>query len=81
MEDMTYYYLGYQRGYHAGVKKSVTHGRWVDDYDDYVGYIARCSVCGKKVLHAVSYDLTGERYEMNYCPNCGAKMDEVNGDE
>ena len=53
----------------------VKHGRWIDDYDVYIGYMPRCSVCGKKILYAVSFDLTGQKYQMNYCPNCGAKMD------
>lgn len=55
----------------------VKRGRWIDDYDVHIGYMPRCSVCGKKILYAVSFDLTGQKYQMNYCPNCGSKMDEV----
>ena len=48
--------------------QEVKHGHWVvaNDEDDEESY--RCSKCG---------DL--EYYTCNYCPNCGAKMDEVEG--
>lgn len=47
----------------------VRHGRWIKRYDG----IFDCSSCG------VRMDLAGtpEEYLMHYCPNCGAKMDEV----
>jgi len=48
----------------------VKHGRWIEHKggDDYIGYpIYECSECG--------YD-AGET-ATNYCPNCGARMDEV----
>lgn len=42
----------------------VRHGRWIEaTRDDPCYYV--CSICGKMV------DI-----EENYCPNCGAKMDE-----
>lgn len=46
---------------------SVTHksGKWITDRCDM--YI--CSKCN----HTYT-DLSGERYGMNFCPNCGAKM-------
>ena len=56
-------YLGYQRGYHAGVKKSVKHGRWEQDG---TGLYARCTVCKERTY------LGGRQ---KYCPNCGAKME------
>lgn len=43
----------------------VKHGRWID-MDDHV----MCSCCG-----ATHYGA-----DKNYCPNCGAKMDEVEND-
>lgn len=55
--------------------QEVRHGRWMDDYEPSIGYKPRCSVCGEKVLHGVSFDLCGNRHEMHYCPNCGARMD------
>lgn len=52
----------------------VVHGRWIKDNDsfqisDYCCYFDHtCSECGK---------IINDRYEFpNYCPNCGAKMDE-----
>lgn len=60
-------YLGYQRGYHAGIKKSVRHGRWVRKENIVGQEITVCSVCGEMKRQA-----TG-----NYCGMCGAKMDEV----
>ena len=41
-------------------------GRWITDRCDM--YI--CSKCN----HTYT-DLSGERYGMNFCPNCGAKME------
>lgn len=48
------------------------HGRWIVLHgvlagDDIYGDMGKCSNCG---LHL-------RNYEWNYCPNCGAKMDEV----
>jgi len=43
----------------------VRHGRWLDT--ETAPYQATCSVCG--VRQELEFD--------NYCPNCGAKMDEV----
>lgn len=41
----------------------VRHGRWI-------GKVYKCSLCGKWVD-----PLQGDA-DMNYCPNCGAKMEE-----
>lgn len=50
--------------------EAVRHGEWIpssiDPYDPYF----RCSVCDQG-YSTIYHD--GE--EMNYCPNCGAKMD------
>lgn len=43
----------------------VKHGRWIP-LEKEIG-LYECSICGHKILRA----------ECNYCPNCGAKMDEV----
>lgn len=40
----------------------VKHGRWVMQ-----GTAYGCSLCGEGVIHPFH----------NYCPNCGARMDEV----
>ena len=47
----------------------VVHGRWVNG--------CQCSVCGDR--HG-PYNSRHRPY-YNFCPNCGAKMDEVSGDE
>lgn len=44
----------------------VRHGRWIDDAG-----AQKCSVCGTSFS-----DLHPLYEEANYCPNCGAKMDE-----
>ena len=51
----------------------VVHGRWIDvgerydDYDECFYTVFKCSRCGT----------TKEEYPTsNYCPNCGAKMEE-----
>ena len=44
----------------------VKHGKWIG----YAGTIGNeCSVCGKWI------DVLQGTVEMNYCPNCGARMD------
>ena len=43
----------------------VRHGRWVDRTQEPGWPVAECSVCGS---HA-------GMFWMNYCPNCGARMD------
>ena len=48
----------------------VKHGRWVYDEDAIVH--GHCSVCGWCAIWQET-DVFGS----NYCPNCGARMDEV----
>lgn len=47
----------------------VKHGRWnrENDYNT-------CSVCGKSV-HVFNDD--GDKQNFTYCPNCGARMEEL----
>lgn len=45
----------------------VVHGRWIEHEKYIFGTMYYCSVCDNRILH-------GGR-ELNYCPNCGAKMD------
>ena len=48
-------------------------GEWVEYIDDMNGArYGRCTSCNKSTLNAVSYDLDGQRYIMDFCPNCGA---------
>lgn len=48
----------------ADVAPVVHHGRWTNYYFHPCGNRGHCSVCGK------------DSRQTNYCPNCGAKMDE-----
>ncbi len=47
----------------------VVHGRWIEDHD----YL-KCSECGVMVKCDFTFFDIGN---WNYCPNCGAKMQEV----
>ena len=53
----------------------IKHGQWIKN-DDRSGW--HCSCCGKDNLYAYPYTQNNERELQDfYCPNCGAKMDEV----
>ena len=47
----------------------VKHGRWIEEK----GKVAKCSVCKKET----EADIWGQYWLSPYCPNCGARMDEV----
>lgn len=52
----------------------IKHGRWIKGVDEYDGIeMCKCSECGYLNLECEVFQLDGFRY----CPNCGAKMDEV----
>ena len=53
----------------------VRHGRWINHYDDLFPEEStqECSVCHAEQMGTMLND--------NYCPNCGAKMDERREDE
>lgn len=49
----------------------VMHGKWINAYDTHGGSYYKCSRCAcyiEKIFFA-------NDYEVNYCPNCGAKME------
>lgn len=48
----------------------VRHGNWIKYYETDNGRCLRCSKC-------LMVFWVGDGREGNYCPNCGAKMDEV----
>ena len=69
-EEMLFAMCG--TGYQSQAMRTLRHGRWLleptNPYDDPSRknrMIKRCSCCGWQ--NACKY---------NYCPNCGAKMDE-----
>jgi len=47
--------------------QEVKHGRWLRPYSN--KQYKKCSVCGREFSVNLPYDA-------NYCPNCGAKMEE-----
>lgn len=47
----------------------VNHGHWIYKKTYYEADECNCSLCGQLMT-------TGKGKRMNYCPNCGAKMDE-----
>ena len=54
----------YEEGYADGKRDAVVHGHW--EYIGGYGYQYRCSNCILCVEH-----------KTNFCPHCGALMDEV----
>ena len=46
----------------------VRHGRWIEQEKYTFGVMYDCSICGDRILD--------NGHSWNYCPNCGAKMDE-----
>ena len=55
---------------------SVKHGHWTNINISVTGNSsAECSLCGT-VIHDTFADVN----RINYCPNCGAKMDDVEED-
>ena len=56
----------------------VVHGEWIETEMGYDDYAWVCTVCGEPwVLNAG----TPSENDMNYCPNCNAKMDGGDDDE
>ena len=52
----------------------VVHGRWEESTDDWFGTtVYTCSKCREDYVLAEG---TPKQKLWNYCPNCGAKMDE-----
>ena len=49
----------------------VRHGKWVAPDNEVTDYW-RCSVCGEEYYFEFNSPFENN---MNYCPNCGAKMD------
>lgn len=50
----------------------VRHGRWIEQEKYTFGTMYDCSICGDRILDNGHYN----GHSWNYCPNCGAKMDE-----
>ena len=50
----------------------VVHGKWEEESDPWGDSHYRCSVCGCEWFLEAG---TPAENGMNYCPNCGARMD------
>lgn len=44
------------------------HGQWIEQEKYTFGTMYDCSICGNRILD--------NGHSWNYCPNCGARMDE-----
>lgn len=72
--------IGYEKGRRDGYAEAVTdierHGHWINHFDDLfpMESTIECSACGEKewMMTIINH---------NYCPHCGAKMDEEGEDE
>ena len=53
----------------------VRHGRWIEQCEE---SLYSCSVCGAEWIGIVG---TPKEYGMDFCPHCGAKMDEKGCEE
>lgn len=57
--------------FHGGEYAPVKHGHWIVDKSGYPSII--CSECSVKIPMVAGWCMDAH---INYCPNCGAKMDE-----
>ncbi len=70
------YKKGYAEGYEDGKRDSVVHGHW-SSLTDCSNAGVYCSVCHKKVWKEdYAWCNRKNKLRSNYCPNCGAKMEE-----
>lgn len=53
-------------------EEPVRHGKWKSDC---MG-VLRCSECNAQAPWKYGRDYIDYRWKANYCPNCGARMDE-----
>lgn len=51
----------------------VVHGKWVNGEEN-------CPICGKSKFEGLDADIWAD-WKPNFCPNCGAKMDEEDEDD
>ncbi len=57
----------------ADVRENV-RGEWLSkNLDNFRKYEVICSVCGARFIG--NYDAYDEPYDFNFCPNCGAEME------
>lgn len=49
-------------------------GKWINKENSVLGITYECSNCGRDCVSAKSYDLKGNEWSYNFCPNCGVRM-------
>lgn len=55
----------------------VKHGRWITVSDGYGNGVAMASICECSLCKDTIWVYKNDERKWKYCPNCGAKMDEV----
>ena len=60
-----------QRVYQKGKEDAAKHGEWMHGWYTSGHYYERCSECGTEIEET----FFGNDYNVNFCPNCGARMD------
>ncbi|MCM1271328.1 MAG: hypothetical protein NC247_12025 [Ruminococcus flavefaciens] len=57
----------------------VRHGKWIERYSPGGVCLCECSVCGTSAISQIddTWGYVIDYYETDFCPNCGAKMDEI----
>ena len=53
------------------------HGRWITVSDGYGNGVATASICECSLCKDTIWVYKNDKRKWKYCPNCGAKMDEV----
>lgn len=53
--------------------QSLVHAHWIHQKSFLYGHIVTCSRCGNSLSME---GVNGGRGDANFCPNCGARMDE-----
>jgi hypothetical protein len=51
------------------------HGRWICNEELYYNGMTKCSCCNEEYYTEDIQNLQGDLRTVNYCPNCGARMD------
>lgn len=53
------------------------HGRWITVSDGYGNGVATASICECSLCKDTIWVYKNDKRKWRFCPNCGAKMDEV----
>ncbi len=56
-------------------EKPVKRGRWICNEELYYNGMTKCSYCNEEYYTEDIQNLQGDLRTVNYCPNCGARMD------